>query len=167
MFPKSVLPPGVFISEDESEVTSPLSIAEWLLEFHKEARNTVGCLEGICGQGEVLHVPSGWWHLVVNLDNAIAITQNFVPKSHLQAVIDFLKRKPDQVSGFSTGIKDPHALFMERLTACHPELVKDLQEASSKKRKWDELVQLESTDHKEGPGTFKFGFESDLEEEVP
>lgn len=63
MFPSSSSlppPPGVFVSEDQSEVTSPLSIAEWLLGFHAEARATPGCKEGICGEGEVLHVPSGW-----------------------------------------------------------------------------------------------------------
>ena len=62
MFPSSKdnpPPPGVFVSEDQSEVTSPLSIAEWLLGFHAEARKTRGCMEGICGEGEVLHVPSG------------------------------------------------------------------------------------------------------------
>jgi hypothetical protein len=53
-------PPGVFVSDDQSEVTSPLSIAEWLIGFHAEARRTPGCLEGICAEGEVLHVPSGW-----------------------------------------------------------------------------------------------------------
>lgn len=62
MFPSSAKappPPGVFVSEDQSEVTSPLSIAEWLLGFHAEARKTKGCLEGICYAGDVLHVPSG------------------------------------------------------------------------------------------------------------
>lgn len=166
MFPNSVIPPGVFISEDESEVTSPLSIAEWLLEFHEEARNTADCLEGICGEGELLHVPSGWWHLVVNLDNAIAITQNFVSKSHLQAAVDFLKHKPEQVSGFSSEVKDPQALFMERLASLYPDFVEGVQKPSSKKRKWEELIQHESIDLKEGPGTFNFSFESDLEDEI-
>lgn len=65
MFPSSETapsPPGVFVSEDQSEVTSPLSIAEWLLGFHAEARKRKGCLEGICHEGEVLHVPSGSAH---------------------------------------------------------------------------------------------------------
>lgn len=47
------------MSDDQSEVTSPLSIAEWLFSFHAEARKTKGCIEGICNEGEVLHVPSG------------------------------------------------------------------------------------------------------------
>ncbi|KAI2765562.1 hypothetical protein DTO012A8_9217 [Penicillium roqueforti] len=61
MFPSSTKqppPPGVFVSDDQSEVTSPLSIAEWLLGFHAEARRTQGCVEGICGAGEILHVPT-------------------------------------------------------------------------------------------------------------
>lgn len=51
--PSSPAPPGVYVSEDQSEVTSPLSIVEWLLEFHAEARKTPGCMEGICEAGEV------------------------------------------------------------------------------------------------------------------
>lgn len=75
MFPSSSSippPPGVYVSEDQSEVTSPLSIAEWLLGFHAEARRTEGCIEGICEQGELLYVPAGWYHLVVNLEDSIA-----------------------------------------------------------------------------------------------
>ena len=60
MMPRGTPPPGIYVSEDRSEVTSPLSIAEWLLSFHAEARRKHGCLEGICREGELLHVPSGW-----------------------------------------------------------------------------------------------------------
>lgn len=60
MFPASVhSPPGVFVSEDQSEVTSPESIMEWFMGFHSEARRMTGCLEGICKAGEVIYVPSG------------------------------------------------------------------------------------------------------------
>lgn len=165
MFPSSMLPPGVYMSDDQSEVTSPLSIAEWLLSFHAEARNTPGCIEGICYEGEVLHVPSGWWHLVVNLEPAIAITQNFVPRSHVGAAYRFLKYKANQVSGFKENISDPCSLFMERLREAHPELAATLDISGEKKRKWEDVVEAKDDDSR--TGGFSFGFGDDIEDEEP
>jgi len=166
MFPGAVLPPGVYISEDQSEVTSPLSIAEWLLSFHSEARNTPGCVEGICREGEVLHVPSGWWHLVVNLDPAIAITQNFVPRSHVGAAVRFLKHKANQVSGFKETVADPCALFLDKLRVAHPELVASLDDSSCKKRRWEEVVGGQDDTHNERQGfSFGFGLADDIDED--
>ncbi|RMZ83405.1 hypothetical protein DV737_g1639, partial [Chaetothyriales sp. CBS 132003] len=164
MFPPSILPPGVHMSEDEGEVTSPLSIAEWLLTFHQEARRRPGCWEGVCREGEVLHVPSGWWHLVVNLDPAIAITQNFVPRSSLDSVLHFLRDKADQVSGFATTVKDAHALFEARLKESHPDLVAQMGALPSKKRKWEEVVGNEGEGGDKGGFAFGFG-DDDVEKD--
>ncbi|KAL2867118.1 putative F-box and JmjC domain protein [Aspergillus lucknowensis] len=172
MFPSSSKlppPPGVYVSDDQSEVTSPLSIAEWLLGFHAEARRTQGCIEGICREGEILHVPSGWWHLVVNLEPAIAITQNFIPRAHLTAALDFLSNKADQISGFRKDVVNPYEQFVAKMQESHPELLKSaLDELSKKtegkKRKWDDIVRGNaSTDANAEPdaGGFSFGFGGD------
>lgn len=171
MFPPSSQVPGVFVSGDSSEVTSPLSIAEWLLEFHAEARKVPGCIEGVCKAGEILHVPSGWWHLVVNLEAGIALTQNFVPKSHLTDVLSFLKNRPDQVTGFKKTIDSPFELFMQRLEQSYPELLHEAleelsQRSERKKRKWEEAVGTKSEEANGGSG-FSFGFAEDDEDEIP
>jgi hypothetical protein len=160
MFPPQTAVPGVFVSKDSSEVTSPLSIAEWLLEFHAEARKLPECREGICHAGEILHVPSGWWHLVVNLEDGIALTQNFVPESHLGSVLSFLKDKADQVSGFKKDITDPYSLFVERLRQQRPELLEDaLKQLKERKRRWDTVVGDDGGQpQKKSTAGFSFGF---------
>lgn len=94
-------PPGVTTDGEESEVTSPCSIGEWFLSgYYDEARQREDFLHGVCGPGQTMYVPSGWWHLVVNLDECLALTGNFVPSVKLGLVFDFLKNKYDQISGF-------------------------------------------------------------------
>ncbi|KAI1382215.1 Clavaminate synthase-like protein [Hypoxylon crocopeplum] len=170
MFPPTAQVPGVYVSEDSSEVTSPLSIAEWLLEFHAEARALRGCVEGVCKAGEILHVPSGWWHLVVNLEAGIALTQNFVPKSHLADVLSFLRDKPDQVTGFKRDIESPYDLFVGRLKTHYPDFLdsalSELERRNqTKKRKWEEAVGSKTDDGNDGGG-FSFGF-GEEDEEIP
>ncbi|KAF3762430.1 hypothetical protein M406DRAFT_99040 [Cryphonectria parasitica EP155] len=173
MFPPNVDVPGVYVSRDQSEVTSPLSIAEWLLEFHEEARQLPECVEGICRAGEILHVPSGWWHLVVNLESGIALTQNFVPKSHLVDALEFLKDKPDQVTGFKRDVLDPYGLFVERLKIEFPELLHEAllgleKRQSRRKRKWDDAIAGDAEQEAGSGGGFSFGFGLDEDEdEVP
>ncbi|CZS94347.1 related to phosphatidylserine-specific receptor [Rhynchosporium agropyri] len=180
MFPSITPPPGVFVSADESEVTSPLSIAEWLLEFHAEARKTPGCIEGICFAGEILHVPSGWWHLVVNIETSLALTQNFVPSGHLKEVLSFMRDKRDQVSGFAKEVEDSYELFLEGLRREYPDLLevalRELEleterKKEGRKRKWDAVVAGKggegNTEAESGKGGFSFGFGDDSDVEVP
>jgi hypothetical protein len=108
LLPPHITPPGVFISEDAGTITAPLSIAEWLTDFWQPCLRQHGKARGgddtllvdVCGPGETIYVPAGWKHLVINLDESVAFTQNFVTPAELPALLDFMKNTPDQISGF-------------------------------------------------------------------
>lgn len=101
MFPPGVTPPGVSTDAEESEVTSPVGIAEWVLSgFYNDATGFKEAQIGITFPGECMYVPSGWWHTVINLDDSVALTQNFVPRVKLANALHFLKNKRNQLSGF-------------------------------------------------------------------
>ncbi|KAI8940102.1 hypothetical protein NX059_003817 [Plenodomus lindquistii] len=158
-------PPGVIISDDQSEITSPLSIAEYMLTFHELARQTPGCKEGICYTGEVLHVPSGWFHLVLNLEDSLALTQNFVPRKKLPDVLAFLRDQRGEVSGFKEDVCDrAYELFVERLGEQYPEILEEglaeLEKRGKKGRgKWEVLTK--GVEEEEEAGGFSFGFGGD------
>ncbi|CAI6284103.1 unnamed protein product [Periconia digitata] len=176
MFPSSPSlppPPGVFLSPDHSEITSPLSIAEYLLTFHQLARQTPGCREGICNEGEVLHVPSGWFHLVLNLSDSLALTQNFVPRAKVADVLGFLRDRRDQVSGFREDVCGrAYELFVQGLTREMPGVVEEglveLERREGKgKTRWEVLTKKDG-DGEGGGGGFSFGFGFEGEDgEVP
>lgn len=96
-------PPGIFPSTTGDVVIMPISIGEWLLNYYNP-QQTQACsnsLECTVEAGDVVFVPHGWWHAVINLDEGInvAITHNYVSKSNLPTVLQFLDCKQDQISG--------------------------------------------------------------------
>ncbi|EME26338.1 uncharacterized protein Gasu_60130 [Galdieria sulphuraria] len=93
-------PPGVFPNEDYSEVTSPASLIEWFTNFYEEAKKRKDIIECVVKSGELLFIPRGWWHIVLNLEESIAITENYVSESNISHVLEFLQSKPHQISGW-------------------------------------------------------------------
>ncbi|XPS70281.1 hypothetical protein M3J09_002509 [Ascochyta lentis] len=173
LFPPTTLttspPPGVLLNDDASEITAPLSIAEYLLTFHALARLHPGAQEGICAAGELLHVPSGWFHLVLNLSPSLALTQNFVPEARLVDVLAFLRDKREQVSGFEDVVADrAYEVFLERAGEAFPRLlekgVRELErrdEERGRKGRWEVLTKGSGGEEGSGGRGFSFGFAGD------
>jgi len=49
-----------------------------------------GGVECVLQPGELLFIPNSWWHLAINLEESIAVTQNYVGKQNVLNVLNFL-----------------------------------------------------------------------------
>jgi len=116
-------PPGVFPNEDYSQVISPASLMEWFTNFYEEAKNRKDRIECIVEAGELLFIPRGWWHIVLNLEESIAITENYVSETNLSHVLEFLKSKPEQISGWHEKEEDLYRLLVEVIQRERPSLL--------------------------------------------
>lgn len=158
MFPPDVKPPGVFTDNDEGEVMSPIGVAEWVKSgFWNDSLKLIegtncGGLIGITFPGECIYVPSGWWHTVINLEDGVALTGNFIPSCKLGKVLKFMKDKTYQVSGFR---HDKLQRFMKNFLLEHPIQNEDGQDAQISQRrekieKYLQRVELANNDEDVG-----------------
>ncbi|CAL5356932.1 unnamed protein product [Camellia sinensis] len=160
LFPPDLVPPGVHPSPDGAEVACPVSIIEWFMNFYAATKEwKKKPIECVCKAGEVIFVPNGWWHLVINLEDSIAITQNFVSRRNLLNVLDFLKRP--NADTLVSGTRDRVNLydkFKNAIETSFPgtidELVLKAEEKKAQQKKpsfWESVTDSRA-------GAFKFSF---------
>ena len=66
------MPPGVTkTGHDDYDAPIPM---KWMLEHYEPGMK--GCIEATQRAGEIIWVPTGWWHMVLNVEQTIAVTQN-------------------------------------------------------------------------------------------
>ena len=72
-------------------------------------------VECVTKPGELLFIPSRWWHTAINLEESIAVTQNVVNRQNLAPVIQFLKskKKQDLFHAFETAVEEKHPGVIE------------------------------------------------------
>ncbi|KAL4130174.1 hypothetical protein PRIC2_006180 [Phytophthora ramorum] len=80
IYPPDSPPPGVNVGKNGEYRDSGLDMPSlmWYLHVYPTLTPDQKPLEIIQEEGETIYVPNGWWHLVLNLDLAIAVTQNVV-----------------------------------------------------------------------------------------
>lgn len=88
-------------------------------------------MEGLVKEGEIIFVPRGWWHIVLNVEDTVAITQNFCTPSGLPDVLQFCQKKPESISGFSSE-KEKDSFYSRLYQVLQKEVPDTLQEAEKK-----------------------------------
>ncbi|EFJ18505.1 hypothetical protein SELMODRAFT_419906 [Selaginella moellendorffii] len=159
LYPPGAVPPGVHPSPDGVDVATPVSITEWFMNFYHETKRAKHKpVECVCKAGEVVFIPNGWWHIVINLEDSIAITQNYVSRSNILNVLDFLNKPNSQ--DLVSGTKDRVNLydkFKSRYEELHPGSLEQLrnekraQESQKKRSVWESVT---------SGGDFRFNFGS-------
>lgn len=103
-FPPNVTPPGV-VKGEGGECVTPVYLAEWAREFYKEACATPGFCEAETNEGDVMYVPRGWWHMVLNVAPiTIAVSQHFISPTGLYNTLKTLREAPHEISGVDRGL---------------------------------------------------------------
>jgi len=82
------------------------NLLHWFTETLPQIRQEItGVIEFIQFPGETVFIPFGWWHVVINLDLTLAVTQNFASKHNFSKVVQEMehprwKGKPFQKAWF-------------------------------------------------------------------
>lgn len=114
-----LMPPGTrkrlvkakdFIRKGEDDEATNYFIDQ--LPRLKEAHPELQIIEFIQYPGETVFVPGGWWHAVLNLDDTLAVTQNFCSRTNFDGV--WVKTR--------TGRKKMAVKWLEVLKIHHPDL---------------------------------------------
>jgi hypothetical protein len=79
LYPPGKIPPGVTISDDGDEYHS-IKPVRWFLEVYPYLKPEDKPMEFVLEPGEIVFVPAGWWHTVLNVTDTIAVTQNWIDR---------------------------------------------------------------------------------------
>ncbi|KAF2070518.1 hypothetical protein CYY_008166 [Polysphondylium violaceum] len=114
MYPPSFTPIGVGIDDvEEKFYGSPPSLL-WLLEVYPYLPPDQRPIECIQEPGETIFVPGGWWHMVLNMEESIAVTQNFCNSQNFMDVCEELSGNRKEYENFKKALLDDKPEFKAR-----------------------------------------------------
>jgi hypothetical protein len=104
LYPPNSPPPGIAVGKNDKgrETALNMTSLHWYLHVYPTLPPHQRPIEVVQEDGDVIYVPSGWWHLVLNLEETIAVTQNFVDSHNVVAFVNDLldDRMDDALQAF-------------------------------------------------------------------
>eukprot|EP01118_Nematostelium_gracile_P000722 TRINITY_DN10744_c0_g1_i1.p1 TRINITY_DN10744_c0_g1~~TRINITY_DN10744_c0_g1_i1.p1 ORF type:complete len:225 (-),score=42.44 TRINITY_DN10744_c0_g1_i1:21-695(-) len=94
LYPPHIIPVGVDKELIDTEFYASPDVMKYYLEVYPYLSDKHKPMEVIQEAGEIIFVPSGWWHQVLNLTDTVAVTQNFCSPRNFQFVYqDMIEKK--------------------------------------------------------------------------
>lgn len=94
--PNFPYPPGTtreWNAEDKKWVNNIPEPLEWYVEHYPHLQHPYVPFEIVQGPGDIIYVPSGWWHSVLNLDDTVSITHNFCDQFNVSQIYTDIERQ--------------------------------------------------------------------------
>ena len=91
----AIYPPGkqpIGVGDPDSRYYESPRPAEWYRKYFYNLSAEERPVEFMLEKGELLYLPAGWWHQVINLTDTIAVTQCFVTPGALPCVYGDIKK---------------------------------------------------------------------------
>ena len=116
-YPKWIVNGLNSVKDDEQYIQySAIEYFDQLLDRIKASENIKEFMTCIQKPGETVFVPGGWWHAVLNLDDTMAVTQNFVNNNNLDRVWRSIRKDNGKISRqFLNSMKEKQPSVYKRL----------------------------------------------------
>jgi len=135
LYPPHVLPPGVDEELIDTEYYASPEVMKWYTEYYPFIPPEQMPLECVQEPGEIIFVPSGWWHQVLNLSETVAVTQNFCSPRNFKYVFADMKKRDN---------KSLRRKFKRAIVQDYSELFTDLTESDESSTSSDSSSSSES-----------------------
>mmetsp|Transcript_3216 Transcript_3216/g.4658 ORF Transcript_3216/g.4658 Transcript_3216/m.4658 type:complete len:287 (-) Transcript_3216:93-953(-) len=107
-----------------------------LKEEHRKKVRDMGIREAIQEPGEVIYVPGGWYHAVLNLTHTVAVTQNFCARAQFLKIWRHVRKgRKKMAKKWLAKLKEIYPDLAEAALKCNEEDGWEMKSSSSKKKK--------------------------------
>jgi len=123
---------------EDGEAASYFSyVVPRILENEREKKiRDMGIREVIQEPGEVIYVPGGWYHAVLNITHTVAVTQNFCARAQFEKIWRHTRKgRKKMAQKWLASLKTVHPDLAERALQCNRDDDFEWPPPSSKKKK--------------------------------